>query len=72
MIVWIAGRGERCEGSHVLGIFSTRESAVKCALAEEAHFGDNTWKLEIDDSTPDSYWTNGCDYVYVSKYTVSE
>ena len=69
MTVWIAVRGENCEGSRTLGVFATKEAAVKCAFRETAHFHDFTW---TPDKNMSDCWENGCDYIMVTEWEVSQ
>lgn len=66
MKVYIASRGERGEGSEILGVYSTYEAAQARALSEEAHFGDGRWSPRRLWSA----WENGCDYVEVTEHEV--
>ena len=62
MKVYIASRGENCEGGHILGAFKTEDGAKDRCLSEEAHFGDHSWKKEGR-----YMWGNGCDYVCIEE-----
>ena len=66
--VFIVEHGEQHEGGDVVGVYTTREKAVKVALEQETCFGGG-WKGDKDE---DNYWTNGCDYVKVTEHNVEQ
>lgn len=65
--VYVLERGERYEGSWIIGIYSTYElalAAVPKAQADSTWYpGD--WELESED-----YWTNGIDYISICRFTL--
>lgn len=65
MKVYLAIMGERCEGSTVLGAFSSREAAEARCLQEEPHFGP--WQ-----SDGASSWVSGIDYICVDEFSLDE
>ncbi len=76
--VFIVSRGERSEGSSVVGVFASEEKAIEIALSQEAHFGEWTkpmlhqGKHKFTDYFGNSVtiWWNGCDFVQVVKHPV--
>lgn len=67
MTVWIAFLGLDYEGSNILGVFSTREEAIKCALDEEPWDTTKPWKQDGD-----NYWRSGSQTLSVSELQVQD
>jgi hypothetical protein len=65
MVVYAATRGERFEGSRILGIFRTREDA-RIYIAEDAHEMYEGAMCPFDPDLIDK----GCDFWKVTRYVV--
>ena len=65
--VFIVSRGERCEGSSVVGVFSDEAKATEVALSQEACEGWEKASPWLDNVT---IWWDGCDFVQVVRHQV--
>lgn len=65
--VWVVSNGENHEGGTVVGVYSSKELAVKKALEVPPHF-DGGWEPLPEPLA----WGNGCDYVIVEEFPVEE
>lgn len=76
--VFIVSRGERGEGSSIVGVFSSEEKATEVALSQEAYWGEWTPPMihQGEHKSTDYHgnevtiWWNGCDFVKVVKHKV--
>jgi len=66
MKVYTILHGEKHEGGHIVGVYSTHEEAVRKALMLECHFKGGWTPIEDE---PDN-WENGCDFVEVRRWEV--
>ena len=64
MKVYIVSTGERSEGSRVVGVFTSMDSATDAALAVKPCF-DGGWQPSGENS-----WMNGCDFVSIQEFEV--
>lgn len=70
--VFIVSRGERGEGSSVVGVFSTKEKATEVALSQEACFGEwgkNTTHTDYQGREVTIWWDD-IDFVKVVRHQV--
>ena len=66
MRVYVALKGERCEGSRIIGIYSDMVQAkARIQWYIDTHSDYITWELESE-----NLWTGGCDFLTISEYEV--
>ena len=66
--VFVVENGERHEGGEIVSIHRTYKAAKAAALAVKPHF-EGGW---IQDKEVKDYYTNGCDFVMITKHEVEE
>lgn len=77
MKVYLASRGEKHEGSTIIGVFSTFQLAVDYALNDYASSGwhedeSRKGKETVDELACKAYFEIGCDYWAVTERIVDE
>lgn len=65
MQVYVVELGEDCEGSQILGIYSTVEKARAAAIKQMQTYHKGEWEARGND-----YWHAGCDYLSIVVWTV--
>jgi hypothetical protein len=65
--VFLVEVGERYEGSQIIGVYLSKENAVRAALECETSLPGG-WK----ELAKDSYWTNGGDFLRVFEMRVQK
>lgn len=65
MQVYVVELGEDCEGSQILGIYSTVEKARAAAVEQMQTYRKGEWEARGTDS-----WQAGCNWLSIGVWTI--